>query len=116
MRKYKCTNGWTKQLMKNRIVEKNSGQKSGKNEACYYSTANDTNRCSVGCFIPDGHSGLGSHSDAFGLFQEYPDLLEEMPLSDTGMDAFQQEHDLTKYGVFIQPLLFNWIDANVEDL
>ena len=103
--------------MKNRIVEKNSGQKSGAKQggACYYSMANDTNRCSVGCFIPDGHSGLQCHSNAFGLFHEYPELLDEMPLSDTGMDAFQLEHDQTKPDVFIQPLLFNWIDANVED-
>lgn len=112
---YKAINGWTKAKMKEQIVKKNNGQKCVKLDGkCSYSINDDSNRCVIGCFIPDNHPALKSDFFASATVMNY-DLFNEMPLDSEGLDAFQLHHDYLPSGVFIQDKLFQWIDENVED-
>lgn len=113
---YKTINGYTKQSMKDRIVLKNNGNRCiDMNGACTYSMDNDTNRCAVGCFIPDGHDGLDSNDFVNTLLVIYKDLSDEMPLSVDGMRMFQGVHDNNMGKDDIHYDLFKWIDENVID-
>lgn len=109
---YKLQNGFTKDMMIEKIVKYNNGQKSSNGHNCLYSMDNDSNRCAVGCFIPDDHEALNSGSSAYHVIGSYK-LEKYMPLESDAMDKFQTFHDLQESGVFIQDKLINWIHENV---
>jgi len=118
---FKLQNGFTKEKMIEKIVKYNNGQKSGYLNvsgyySCMYSVDNDTNRCAIGCFIPDNHKALNAKNiSVSGLLIDYPDLVEKMPLESLGLGIFQTIHDRQRSGVFIQDKLIQWIHDNVKE-
>ena len=92
-------NNWTRETVMAQIKKYNNGtraydesvnQMSGN--GCVYETSNG-NRCAVGCFIPDGHEALEFIGGASQLLDEYPELLNAMPMELDDLARLQSEHD-----------------------
>jgi len=112
---YKCINGYTKETMKKQISKYNDGSRSTDedNTSCVYlDTAG--NRCTIGCFIPDNHTGLHFGMPAKSLIKKYPDLAKFMPIELDALNTFQRVHDNLPSGKDLKTELFRWIDKNVE--
>lgn len=118
---YMTINGWTKAKMieaiQTKMLDHVSAAWSVKSESmlCAYQ-APDGNRCAVGVFMPDGHSGLGLKGGAGELLDTYPDLIPVMPLPPVGLSSMQAAHDtFNNTSADPRPAVIQWINDNVVD-
>lgn len=75
------------------IAREFKGKSMGNKHQCLYLDY-DGNKCVIGCFIPDGHSGQDSLYDVHNLLEYYPDLRDKMPSQDMAkLEDFQKVHD-----------------------
>lgn len=116
--KYKCINGWTKERMIEAIQTRMLDHPSYNTipNFCVYK-ALDGNRCAIGVFIPDGHSGEYCNLSVSGLLQSYPDLTDLMPLPTYALITMQSVHDSVDRNLGKldpRPVIINWINENVE--
>ena len=115
--KYKLVNGWTKEKVMEQVRKYNNGTQAVKDGTCLYN--HNSNRCAIGCFIPDGHPALGSRERVITLLSDYPDLISYMPFSDSdALRYFQRSHDVCDMGHFNGDTYFaiqNFLDIQVSD-
>lgn len=116
---YKLQNGWTKESMKARIIERVPRDykcMSGA-ECCYLDHNGKT--CAVGAFIPDKHEGQDFEGQADLLLDNFPDLIASMPLEEEGLMNFQNIHDnyndISSNRRPLHDVLCDWIDNNVKE-
>ena len=113
---YKLQNGFTKKSMLEQIKKYNNGTKCEEDGGCLYTNFDYTNRCLIGCFIPDNHEGLHrSEKDALGLLNAYPDLEKFMPLDRHGLNDLQMEHDYRMNPSNIYKDAEKWINGFVKE-
>lgn len=113
--KHKIINGYTKESMKQKIREGNTGEVSRKDGACFY-LKSDGNKCAVGCFIPEGHIGFNCGGDAYNLLDNNADLVYEMPLNAKGLITMQRLHDsYLSCSQSLHDRLFDFIDNECEE-
>lgn len=119
--KYKTTNGWTKETMKNQVRLKNNGTKAssgnGDLQISQYRTP-DGNACGIGCFIDDNVAEVLQPRSIHKILADTPSIFKFMPLEDNfGLHKFQRVHDsaMLSDGEDMRDRLCNWIDDNVVD-
>lgn len=101
---YRAQNGWTKDLMKKCIREKNNGTRSANAFGGLYRTS-EGNACAAGCFIPDDlYDPAFEQHIIDNLMNGFASVRNVMPLDARGMFQLQR-----------RDVLCDWIDANVED-
>ena len=108
MQHFKCINGWTPELMIERIRSRNNGQLSldkdcQSRHGRYRENLESTgNACWLGCFIPDSLYQKSMDVDSTGywanvgpgkLVRDYPELSKHMPLESNGLKWLQSRHD-----------------------
>lgn len=117
---FNTINGWTKESMINHIKANFKGKSTDSDgDVCMYRGPKGL-KCAIGVFIPDNlyqarmdsPHGLGYK----GLFQQFPDLFEHMPLPVNIMGKLQVIHD----GAYASPKvdeslddMLKWIEKNV---
>jgi len=94
-------NGWNREKVLAAIKKKNGfeicGQKIGETMMCYYRHPHKKQACLVGVFIPDNFHKLDrvidTNQSVALLIDDYPELMDYMPLSLVNMASLQQLHD-----------------------
>jgi len=116
MMKFAPINTYTKEDIIWYLETFNTGKRcvSRKTGLCCYKTRD--NHCAVGCFIPHGHKGLGYAGGVFSLLQDYPDLIEKMPLNMAAMRELQEVHDRNHFNKeSTLNIMIQWVKNNVKD-
>lgn len=118
---YKAINGWTKAKMIEKIYKGNNGKRctNSVNGICAYRGRggdNFGNSCAVGVFIPDDlYTENMEGLSAIGLINNYPVLVDYVPLPKDGLDDLQSVHDKNNGIEDVREELKTWINTNVED-
>lgn len=111
---FKVINGWTKEKMKEHIVNNFKGKATGKNEIqCEYKTQ-DGRKCAVGMFIPEDCYESSMDGSVNSLLFYWPKVILHMPLEEDGLTKMQLIHDNSAPEDTLQDLL-TFIDKNVEE-
>jgi hypothetical protein len=125
--KYKLMPGWTKEKVIEKIYTHNTGEVSyqtdqeGITNQCVYMKPDGSNRCFIGCFLPDKHEGLYADGPVIHLLNKHPDLWPWMPFRDIdALKHFQDLHDIYFREADIVPEDIRenvkpWLDEFVED-
>lgn len=118
---YKAINGYTKAKMIEKILKYNNGTKASNDEGnCFYEDSR-SNRCAIGCFIPDEHIKVAKsiYGGIGALMLDMPYLNSHMPLEPEGLEELQGVHDcFCNYNILDRTLhgeLVRWVHLNVED-
>lgn len=118
MMKFKTINGWTKEKMKEHIIQNFRGQSTASDGlVCLYRGPNGA-KCAVGLFIPESVASTFSYVEntfpIHDLLDAYPAIRGHMPLGLTALRVFQSAHDNSNPENTLKNLL-NFVDNRVID-
>lgn len=111
--KHKPINGWTKERILEVIKARPFEERAMIGSYCTYLASNG-NKCAVGLFIPDGHLGQHSKYSVDTLLNNFPDLVQVMPLTLYPLMLLQNVHDLAVINA--KTAMLDWVEKECRGL